>query len=236
MTDERRYADDEVAQIFEAATTTATRPGRAVTTRQGLTLAELQSIGGEVGIAPERIAEAAASLERSGALAPRRTQLGVPIGVGRTVDLPRAPTDREWHLLLSELRQTFGAHGKDRSDGELRAWANGNLHAYIEPTETGHRLRMGSTKGNGVAMGWLSILIVAVALAFFLAAVVFKGSADTYIVASVIAAIGAATYGANALRLPGWASEREEQMERIATKAQILLRGPADPATGEGGS
>lgn len=228
MTDERRYADDEVAQIFEAATSHAPRPGRAITTREGLTLAELQSIGGEVGIAPERIAEAAASLERSGAPLARRTQLGVPVGVGRTVDLPRAPTDREWHLLLSELRRTFGAHGKDRSDGELRAWANGNLHAYIEPTEDGHRLRMGTTKQNGVAMGWLGIMIMAMAIAFFLVAVATGGSTDTYVVAAAIAAIGAATFGANALRLPGWAREREEQMEHIAARALVLIP-PAPP-------
>jgi hypothetical protein len=46
--------------------------------------------------------------------------------------------------------------------------------------------------------------------------------------------MGAAALGANALRLPRWAEEREEQMERIATRARLLLG--AGPAPDVGGS
>ncbi len=64
MPDERRYQEDEVAEIFEAASVPAiSRTGAP--SQEGLTLTELQAIGREVGIAPERIAEAAASLVRS---------------------------------------------------------------------------------------------------------------------------------------------------------------------------
>src|SRR5678815_1596820 len=75
MADERRYQEDEGAEIFEAASAPALARGDAAPT-QGLTLAELQAIGREVGIAPERIAEAAASLARSQPPLPRRTELG----------------------------------------------------------------------------------------------------------------------------------------------------------------
>jgi len=217
MTDERRYGEEEVAAIFESAAKHSST--------SGLSLAELQAIGGEVGIAPERIADAAASLDlRRGAR--RRTQLGMPVSVGRVVDLPRAPTDLEWEQLLAELRATFGAHGKDRSSGGLRAWTNGNLHAYVEPTETGHRLRLGTMKSNGVALGWMGIvgLIVGLVMALFLVA---TGEVGDAILFAVIAAMGAAALGSNALRLPRWAQEREEQMEYIATRARTLI--PADP-------
>jgi hypothetical protein len=61
-------------------------------------------------VGPERIADAARSLERRPPLlATRATQLGVPYAVGRTVDLPRAPTEREWELILADLRETFQA-------------------------------------------------------------------------------------------------------------------------------
>lgn len=218
MTDERRYSDDEVAAIFEAAASS-----RGLASADGLSLAELQAIGGEAGIAPEWIAHAAAALDLRGATAPRRTYLGMPVSVGRTVALPRAPTDREWELLLAELRETFGAHGKDRSSGGLRAWTNGNLHAYVEPTEAGHRLRLGTTKSNAAALGGLgaAALLVGLVMAVFLLATGELGDASLF---SVIAALGAAITGANALRLPRWAQEREEQMEHIAARARTLIR------------
>jgi len=222
MTDERRYGDDEVAAIFEAAASPGGSRSRALATAEGLSLAELQAIGGEVGIAPERIAHAAAALDLRGGAAPRRTYLGMPVSVGRTVSLPRVPTDREWEQLLAELRATFGAHGKDRSSGGVRAWTNGNLHAYVEPADAGHRLRLGTTKGNAVALGGLGIaaLLVGLVMAVFLFA---TGEAGDAILFAVIAALGAAATGANALRLPGWAREREEQMEHIAARARTLI-------------
>src|SRR5688572_4838999 len=133
MMDERRYGDEEVATIFERAANPQASGGGAVTSTGGLTLRELQAIGAEVGLAPERIADAAASVEVRRGAPPRRTHLGMPVSVGRTIDLPRAPTDHEWEQLVVELRQTFGAHGKQVSQGNLRSWTNGNLHAYVEP-------------------------------------------------------------------------------------------------------
>jgi hypothetical protein len=40
----------------------------------------------------------------------------------------------------------------------------------------------------------------------------------------MFAVMGAVALGANAVRLPPWAREREEQMERIAVRAQALIR------------
>ena len=227
MTDERRYGEEEVAEIFEAAATRRASEGRALTTGDGLTLAELQTIGGEVGIAPEAIAEAAAALDLRRGAAPRRTHLGMPVSVGRTVTLPRAPTDREWELLVAELRETFGAHGKDRSHGGLRAWTNGNLHAYVEPTDAGHRLRLGTTKSNGIALGRMGIAGMLAGL-FLLAFFFLTGElAQNVGLAVLFAGMGAAALGSNALRLPRWAHEREEQMEYIAARAKTLIAGPA---------
>jgi hypothetical protein len=230
MMDERRYGDEEVARIFETASSPQA-PGRQTSASgSGLSLAELQAIGAEVGIEPERIAHAAAALEVRGHAAPRRTQLGVPVAVGQTVELPRAPTDREWELLLAELRETFGAHGKDVSRGELRAWRNGNLHAYVEPTESGQRLRLGTVKGDAVSIGWLGIGGLLAGLAMLVVALLFGEGSDGVETALLFAAMGIFALGLNALRLPRWAQEREEQMEYIATRARTLICPAPEPA------
>ena len=90
-----------------------------------MTLEELQRIGQEAGIEPARVAQAAATLAARGTPAPMRRSLGVPIGVSRVVDLPRAPTDREWERLVAEFRTTFGTQGRERTSGGLRdgRWA-----------------------------------------------------------------------------------------------------------------
>jgi len=233
MMDERRYEEAEVEKIFQAAASPRASEGRALTPSAGFSLAELQAIGGEVGIEPERIAEAAAALEVRGGGAPRRAYLGMPVSVGRTVDLPRAPTDREWDMLVAELRETFGARGTDRSSGGIRAWNNGNLHAYVEPSETGCRLRLGTTKSGaaqGIQMG-LAALLAGLVLAVLLFAEVLDEDLSVFLFLPII---GAIVLAMNAVRLPRWAREREEQMEHIAVHARrIVAPVPEQLASGD---
>jgi len=65
MTD-RRYNDDEVSAIFLAAAEGPQATSLSVPRSEGLTLADLQEIGREVGIAPEAVAQAARGLELRG--------------------------------------------------------------------------------------------------------------------------------------------------------------------------
>src|SRR5262245_49976007 len=132
---ERRYEDEEVREIFSLATTGNAPDRRLPAESGGMTLDELKRIGEEAGIEPARVAQAAASLDARGKPAPMRRSLGLPIGVSRVVDLPRAPTDREWEQLIAEFRTTFGTKGEAKTSGGLREWTHGNLHICVEPTE-----------------------------------------------------------------------------------------------------
>src|SRR5574338_1050127 len=125
---ERRYGDEEVREIFALATTGDARGHSLPGETGGLTLDELQRIGQEAGIEPERVEQAVRALDVRGTAAPVRRSLGLPIGVSRVVALPRAPTDREWEQLVSEFRTTCQAQGRTTTSGGLRQWSNGNLH------------------------------------------------------------------------------------------------------------
>lgn len=221
--DERRYLPEEVEAIFEAASTPDRIRRR--TGDRGLTLTELQSIGSEVGIPAEDIAAAAAELDRSPAPLVRRTSLGMPIAVGRTIELPRAPTDREWAMLLAELRQTFHAQGKDVSSGAVHGWVNGNLHAYIEPWEDGWRLRTGTLKGEAVIFNNFGFFFFALALVMLVVGFLFPGVGELD-VSLMFALFGTGAFARNALTLPRWARERDAQMEYIAERARALITGP----------
>jgi hypothetical protein len=230
MGDERRYHEDEVAQIFEAASAPEVSRLEAGPS-EGLTLAELQAIGRDVGIAPERIADAASSLVRSQTQVPRRTDFGIPVSVGHTIELSRQLTDREWALVVADLRETFSARGRDSSQGDTRQWSNGNLQAFVEPTRSGYRFRLGTVKGNAVALNRLGAAGLVMGVVVLVAPMLSAAGAD-FANALLIAGMGAGALAFNALRQPRWAREREQQMKEIAERTRALLGPGADSETG----
>ncbi|MDB4908044.1 MAG: hypothetical protein JWO05_2828 [Gemmatimonadetes bacterium] len=233
MTD-RRYEDDEVREIFSLATTGGTRDKSLRAESGGMTLAELQRIGQEAGIEPARVAQAAELLNARGTSAPVRRSLGMPVGVSRVVDLPRAPTDREWEQLISQFRTTFATQGRTTTTGGLRDWSHGNLHISVEPTAHGEQLRLSTLKDDGIALNMLGIATGGMSL-LVSAVVASAGKPEKALaVLALFGGMAVASFAANLIRLPRWARERERQMEAIAEQTVKLLSDRADhPLTGE---
>jgi hypothetical protein len=213
---DRRYSDEETAAIFKAAVelqqaVSSPVPGDApaLSAGDGMTLDQLQEIGREVGIPADLVARAAHGLERRGRATVRRF-LGLPIGVGRTVSLERELSEQEWQRLVVDLRETFDARGRLREEGAFRQWTNGNLQALLEPTPTGHQLRLRTVKGNayramtfGMATVGMSALMLALRAGESLGAV------------APIAAAGIGMFAIGAMIVPRWARERQKQMEAV---------------------
>ena len=223
---ERRYGDEEAREIFSLATTGETRDQSLPSDSRGLTLDDLQRIGQEAGIEPARVAEAAEKLDARGKLAPVRRSFGLPVGLSRVVDLPRAPTDREWGQLISEFRTTFGAQGQTTTSGGLRQWSQGNLHISVEPTERGEQLRLSSLKEDAIALNGLGVVLggMSVLMTALVAAAGKPGKA--LVVLGLFGGMSLFAFGANLIRLPRWARERERQMQAVAEHAVKLLSKP----------
>lgn len=207
MSGEPRYEDHEIRQILELAIGEEDAPARLLPAAEGLTLVELQDVGREVGLPPDRITQAVAAFEGRGEAILPGTTLGLPTSVGRVVPLPRNPSNREWELLIAELRTTFGGKGEVTSHGGLREWSHGKLQAFIEPTETGYRLRL--TDENSAVAG---IVVGGFFLAFALFMVVVLLSKDSPDVALAFPAFLALFAGGlavgSAVSLPKWAREQ----------------------------
>jgi len=226
---ERRFNEEEVAAIFRQASEAQSQTSEGVLpSGEGLTVSELQAIGREVGISSDQITQAAQLIERSGN-ATSRQFLGFTIGVGQTVDLDRKLSDEEWERLVVDLRDTFRARGTIRKDGSLRQWTNGNLQALVEPTETGDRVRLRTTKGDAQRAMALGIGMFAVSTAGLIAdAATATGGTLTYL--TLFAGMGIGMFGFSALRLPNWARERRRQMSEIAGR----LAGASKPRISAG--
>ena len=223
---ERRYQDHEIRQILDLAIREGEAPAQTVPGIDGLTLGELQEVGREVGLAKNRITQAVAAFEAHAVARPRGTTLGLPTAVGSIVTLPRSPLDREWELLIAELRTTFGGKGVVTSYGGLREWSHGTVHAFVEPTETGHWLRLADTNMTTVGGMALGGLLLAFALLIF---VILLGKDDPgvkFAVPVFFSLIGGSLVAGTVVALPRWAREQEKRMEHISSRATSLLAEP----------
>ncbi len=214
---ERRYSESEVDSIFRAASERQQMPGQLQPGEQGMSLAELQSIGEQAGISSDVIAQAARSLDVRGE-SPSRTLLGLPIGVSRTVDLNRSLADDEWDRLVAHLRDVFDAYGKTRSDGASRQWSNGNLRVVLEPSESGHRLRFRTMNGGARSLIVTGLAFVGVTGAMAAAAALGGNLASAGAGVGTLAIVGMGMITMGAIRLPRWARLRGQQMESVADK------------------
>jgi hypothetical protein len=222
MTSERKYSEDEVAEILDRATETHVERASGTGPSEGLSLSELQQIGDEVGIPKDVIRSAAVSLDRPAANpTPEHSFLGARTGVGRSVTLPRALTEVEWNRLVVDLRETFGAKGRIEQDGAFRQWTNGNLQALVEPTEDGERVRLQTRKGSAyslMASGGLMAFVGAGGLLGGLG-----GSPEEIIVLAAMGAGGLVLHLGSRLSLPAWARSRAGQMEDIINRLTTNL-------------
>jgi hypothetical protein len=228
----RRYTEAEVAAIFERATEVQPTGQRQPSSGEGMTLAELQEIGREVGIPEESIALAAQTVDQSG-LPTSRTLLGLPLGVARTVNLGRKISDDEWEQFVVDLRDTFNARGVVRSQGSLRQWTNGNLQALLEPTATGHRIRLRTIKGGALGMMAGGLGILGVSAVMWSVAVLQGTLGDRGMLLNVatLGILGVTMFASSALRLPRWARTRQRQMEEVA--ARVALATTTSPPTSD---
>lgn len=222
---ERRYSEDEVGAIFERAAEAQQAVRRTLPPGEGLTLTDLRAIGGEVGIPAELIDLAARSVDQGGQDA-SQTFFGLPVGVGRTVELGRRLTDEEWERLVVDLRETFDARGALRSDGSLRQWTNGNLQALLEPTPTGHRLRLRTVMGGARLLMTAGLGILGVTATVVIASAVTGHVAEALAGTGSLIGVGAVLFAVGAARLPGWARTRRRQMEGVAARLALTTEPP----------
>ncbi|WP_411281359.1 hypothetical protein [Gemmatimonas sp.] len=226
----RRYDDEETSLILEQASRLDTDEtadeqqalsGQSLrSSAQGLTLAELQSIGEEAGISAAAVARAAVAIARGDHLAPERQMLlGLPVGVARTVVFDRRVTDAEWERMVVLFRRTFGVTGVLRSEGSLREWRNGRLCASLEPTARGgHQLRLSTNKSDARTFNVLGAVgsILGLSLTGLVAVQSGLDPSAAWFGPIAIAVGGLSALARNALVLPRWYAERARQMFTIS--------------------
>jgi hypothetical protein len=153
------------------------------------------------------------------------------VGVSRTIDFGRSVSDDEWDRIVVSLRETFEAKGRLQREGSFRQWTNGNLQALLEPTVTGHRLRLSTRKGDVAARVMLGGTFMAFASLMWLG-LVMKGhlNAATLIMPSMFGVVGAGLIASMGFQLPRWARTRAAQMESLSQRMLESNKALPEPA------
>jgi hypothetical protein len=232
MSDERRYDEAEVQEILERATAVE-GPGAIEgsgapalsPTSHGLTLSQLQEIGAEVGIPPERIADAAYAIGSRMPAPQPQTLLGAPRAVARIVPISRALDEDEWTRLVVDLRETFGAQGRIQVHGSLRSWSNGNLQVHVEPDGDRYRVRLQTLRGDAYPRAALGVVTLGTSGVMLLVNALSGLEPSSVAVAGVMALAGIGQLAYLRALLRRWAADRTAQMAALAERVRQLLGG-----------
>lgn len=222
-----RYSDQEVAEILDHAATTPVERPRA-RHPAGLTLAQVQEIGAEIGLPADRVAEAALAVARrpSAAVRPRRL-FGRPRSVHRVVHLDRNFSDEAWGRFVVELREAFGAEGTVTSHGPLKSWTAPNVAVHVEPDGDGFRVRMQVTNVEVVehALAGTALLLPAVTAGLALASGEITGAGVPVLatLGATLGALGAVVLAWAWRRLPKWARGRAATLDALAGRIGELV-------------
>ncbi|HEX3866041.1 MAG TPA: hypothetical protein VHV78_04780, partial [Gemmatimonadaceae bacterium] len=94
------------------------------------------------------------------------------------------------------------------------------------PTEHGEQLRLGTLNDLGMALNGLGTLTGGMALLIGTVVAVSGQPGKALLVLGMFGGMSLAAFGANLVRLPRWAREREKQLEAIAEHTVKLLSTP----------
>lgn len=234
---ERRFSDDEVARVLERAAEESVHatPAWNVSPARGLTLAEVQAIAAEAGIAPDAVARAAAAVARGEDRRPEvKRWLGLPVAVAHEVAVDGPVSDAAWDEIVAQLELTFDAAGSQRQARGVREWRHDDVRATLERTPTGHRLRIATRRAYGsLLLAWVgtgSLAVGGLVAALIVAKGALADSSAPWGAPGLLLTIGLALIAADAVSLRAWGRQRLEQLERLARELSEVERPHQPPA------
>ena len=167
----RHYGDDEVRQLLEHATQLQ-QAGEPDDPEEGVTLAELEEAGAEVGIRPRYIRRAAALLGNPGARADSAISRWLGVSPHRLIQ--GEVGDEDWNSLIVEVERIVGrgtVKATSRSAGSFvrpcktLQWVSADRRTWINITSSAGKTEIRVGDYQAATLG--SVLGGVLAVAFF---------------------------------------------------------------------
>jgi hypothetical protein len=224
--EERRFTDREVREILKRAVENGSANARV--TSRGVSLAELKTIGTEVGIDPARLEEAARAVTQGSA--PGSNPIaGIPTFVHyeRTVDAELDATQTA--AIVSLIRRVMGVHGEASLVSGMVEWRTkgGSVERLVSVSSNGGKTTIeGSINLRQAAVGTLISGGIAGSIVTFMGISASVGS-PTLNVAGVLLSFGflaAVSVGLRA-RIKRVLKSESAKLEQVVHELAQLTRG-----------
>ena len=154
--DERKFTDQEVREILKKAVERG--PSGALVKSEGLSLAELKTIGEEVGIEPARLEDAARAVALGAGNRGSRI-LGGPTVLNFERKVEREFDPEDTHQVLSLIRRTMGQQGEvSEIHGALEWSAKGEMgerYVTLSPRDGTTAVHSSSNLSNAAILTYL---------------------------------------------------------------------------------
>ncbi|HYE94668.1 MAG TPA: hypothetical protein VD962_00535 [Rubricoccaceae bacterium] len=142
---DRVYSEREIAALLERAVERQEEARRRLEPEAGLTLAELERLGEEVGIAPEHLRAAALELDAGGAAGRQSGRSATHVYVERW--LPGTLNPEAWEDAVATLQERFGGGGGSgvQQVGRSHEWSHADAFGFetrVIVSERGDRVRL----------------------------------------------------------------------------------------------
>lgn len=240
-----RFDDDQIRRILARAAERQEQADRALPAAEdgsrsgdqpGLSLAELQSVASEVGIAPAHVMAAAKEVRlRPSTEVESFRIVGVPKQTEDHRVVPGVLGDREWEQVVGALREEFRVPGVTSSFGDVREWWSsslttaGGVRLRLEPGETGTSISLHRSNRNlsdlyltlGGTFGGLA------AFAGFMVAVTGGGNA-VFAGPIVFGTMAAIALGAGRLMSKWSVRKTRERFARLLDRIDLIVRRGGD--------
>jgi hypothetical protein len=197
---ERRYSDEELRRILEAATNAEAHSATSASLErehEGHTLAEIRDIARQVGINPVDIDRAAADLDAPAETKPANAFLGFDLTLHEERVLPRALSDGEMRHLVQLTEQVAHRTGNVRQHDNWTEWQDRKQRLYVGMVRGGDRTHI-----RVIADHKREFIAGAGAIGLFgLVNVIQTASIGSYVAGAAVVAllIGGLTFGAISL-------------------------------------
>lgn len=221
-TKERTYSEQELALILRRAVELQDRPaaGRVPSREEGFSLQEIQAIAREVGLHPDVVARAAATLTRE-----KRSGLARVVGGAASHELEytadREISPEEFAEIVDLIRKATGRHGEvNEVLGGLEWQTTGSeltsIHVTVRPRDGRTNVRIASKQGKEAFLTyWLS------GVSWFILMGIAAGILEPTAAAEVVALASGAAAGAYVSARTIW-SARSRKLRGSVTG---LMRG-----------
>ncbi|MEQ1821216.1 MAG: hypothetical protein ABL949_01775 [Fimbriimonadaceae bacterium] len=185
MADSKRYSEREVAEILRLAS-----EHQPLATTEGLSLEEIKTVAGELGLDIAAIESASRVVDRGGSAKNSETQFECLRSFNGEL------TDDGWEEVIAKMRQRTGLQGTVTERGATREWTgNGELRTTFLTVTTRDgvsRFRLYTEASGFVALAWV-IAFVPLFLGGIMTGAFIKKGAPLAIVGPIYAVVALVT-------------------------------------------